>query len=125
MIPHLEQQIAFLTACRDHGENQVEWRNRRVHELSGKVGFWSLWSKASDAPPEFLKTCDYEFRVRHRKHFIPRAEIPAEDPEGIWTIRVSVSKIGNVFEEAAPFKRYCTKQDRDAVVGAMLAREEE
>ncbi len=140
MIPHLEQQIAFLTACRDHGLENVEWRNRRIGMASGIICPWSLWSNASDGLPEFHKNCDYEFRIRPRTYVIPRAEVPAplkEHPK-----RNSAYYVVNVQEEEGYDEIrwrsddvdlrwlksgicYATPEDAAAAARAMLAREEE
>lgn len=117
MIPHLEQQIAFLTACRDYREDRVEWREEKK---SGGYGYWYL---QSEDPCPFHHDFNYEFRIRPRTLVLPRAEIPDEYPDGSWSIRLSVSDAGTW--HTPPIKRYRTKKDRDAVVAAMLAREEE
>ena len=133
MIPHLEQQIAFLTACRDHGEDRVEWR--------AKAPFldWGVWIRASVSTPHWDRRNAYEVRTCPRKHVIPRAEVPM--PLRVEPRKNSLYYLVNVQGETGYdqiqwqrddvdlrwFKSgicYATPEDAAAAARAMLAREE-
>ena len=133
MIPHLEQQIAFLTACRDHGPENVEWR-----VIEG-IQDWSGWWPGS-SPPYFQEQYKFEFRIRPRTHVIPKTAVPMplkvkpERGQRYWSFNVGLSShtFSSVWEDDQVDEKlfnnnmcFATREDAEANLAAMLAREEE
>ena len=112
----------------------MEWR----HETG--EGRWSQWLCAEKNYFQPIAQCRYEFRIRPRTHVIPKTAVPMplkvkpERGQRYWSFNVGLSShtFSSVWEDDQVDEKlfnnnmcFATREDAEANLAAMLAREEE